>query len=90
MSKNTNTYQVSIILTSIGTVTVRARSAEEATRAVQRDIDSGEEILLQDILRIENDIPHSRAYARFSGIAPSNFLPDYSINSQGELQSELT
>ena len=59
----TNTYDVTIELTTIAHVTVNAESEDAAVRAVQGDLDNGNEVLCDDIVRIENEVPHCAAKA---------------------------
>ncbi len=57
------TYDVTIELTTIAHVTVNAENAAAAVRAVQDDLDNGNEVLCDDIVRIENEVPHCAAKA---------------------------
>ena len=79
------TFRINIKLTTIGQVFVRARSPESAVRAVQQDLDDGGWTLDEDILQIENEIPHDSSEAIFDEMEP-DCDADYEVYANGFLR----
>ena len=82
----TDTYDVTIELTTIAHVTVNAESEDAAVRAVQDDLDNGNEVLCDDIIRIENEVPHcdAKAIAAVKGVAYHTNA--YCVDANGKLK----
>lgn len=82
----TNTYDVTIELTTIAHVTVNAESEDAAVRAVQDDLDNGNEVLCDDIVRIENEVPHCAAKAIAAAQKVSYQANSYFVDGKGKLR----
>ena len=84
MPPKMKTYDVTVALTTTAHVAIRAKSKADALRAVQHDLDDGGEVLCDEIIRIENEIPHSEAKA-VSAEAALTPSPDYFVAENGRL-----
>ena len=81
-----NTYDVTIELTTIAHVTVNAESAAAAVRAVQNDLDNGNEVLCDAIIRIENEVPHCAAKAIAAEQGAAYHANAYFVDEKGKLR----
>lgn len=85
MNKSEQAFRIVIKLTTYGHVYVRARSPKEAVRAVQQDLDDGGCTLEEEILQIENEIPHEESKAIFGEVEPDG-CADYDVDTNGFLR----
>ena len=85
MSDSAQNFTITIKLTTFGQVFVRAQSPEAAVRAVQQDLDHGGWTLEEDILQIENEIPHEESEAIFCDVEPDE-CAGYAVDSEGMLR----
>lgn len=85
MNKSEQAFRIVIKLTTFGEVYVRAKSPEEAVRAVQQDLDDGGWTLEEDILQIENEVPHEESQAVFGDVEPDG-CADYDVDTNGFLR----
>ena len=79
------TFAVNIELTTKDRVFVRANSLSAAMAAVQSDFDNGGRVMVEDILRIENEVPYDTARA-VSGEEETECFADYVVDESGSLE----